>query len=68
MRGERDMLTYEPISPRAILVRLDGKLVGTIKTVGEGWGYFPLGGRFIAPMYDELIDCKRSLEEQYASR
>lgn len=65
------MITYENQNGRRIGgtprydidVRLDGKLVGMIRSVATGWYYKPLKGKS-GDIWPTLKDVKRSLEEE----
>jgi len=59
-----DTITYQELTPRAVMVRLGGKIVGTIKTVGDNWAYFPLGKRTSGEVFPSLAQCKASLEAE----
>ena len=53
------MLTYEEI----IAVRLDGKIVGSIKEVHEGYQYFPKGSMHGGEIFATANAVKLSLED-----
>ena len=55
------MLTYE----QSVTVKLDGKVIGTIKTVAGGYQYFPKGHgvKWAGDVYETLEACKTSLED-----
>jgi hypothetical protein len=45
-------------------VYLEGKLVGQIRYVKEGWQYFPKGSRKGGEVFSNLSDCEKSLSEE----
>ncbi len=53
------MLTYEEI----IAVRLDGKIVGSIKQVRGGYQYFPKGSMTGGETFTSVQAVKLSLED-----
>lgn len=65
------MITYENQNGKKIRgvrswdinVRLDGKIVGEIKSLYTGYGYKPTGIRNIGEVFETLADVKRSLED-----
>ena len=46
-----------------IRVRLDGKIVGTIQPVLNGWRYFPKGSRDGGETFPTVVQVQRSLED-----
>ncbi len=56
------MLTYEEM----VTVKIDGKIVGTIKEVHGGWQYTPKGhgNKWAGDVYPSLKAVKLSLEDQ----
>jgi hypothetical protein len=53
------MITYH----NTIIVKLDGKTVGTIKEHKDGWQYTPKGQKEGGKYYPSLALCKNSLEK-----
>lgn len=45
-----------------IPVRLDGRVVGTIKPVPDGWQYFPLRHKQGGEVFATADECQKSLE------
>lgn len=63
------MITYRILSssetsPHHIQVWLDGKIVGKIRNVLNGWRYYPKGSHDSGQTFPTLADVKRSLEEE----
>ncbi len=61
-------ITYDWISPKIILVYLDGKHVGYIKDVGKtkhGWQYYSKGKKEGGEIFGSLQKCKQSLEGEW---
>lgn len=61
--GLEQEIAYRPIGSDYIGVRLDGKLVGSIRYVNGGYQYFPLGQKRGGEVFKTLRECKYSLEE-----
>lgn len=55
------MITYIE-KPYGIIVRLDGKRVGTILKDPDGYYYLPYGSTTKGQVYSTLAEVKRSLE------
>lgn len=55
------MLTYEK-QPVHVKVKLDGKYIGDIKEVANGFQYFPKGKKVGGEVFHTLALCKESLE------
>jgi hypothetical protein len=57
------MIEYLNNMPVGYKVKLDGKVVGEIKRLSNGWQYYPINAKFGGMIFDTLVECKRSLEE-----
>jgi hypothetical protein len=55
------MITYETFLG-GIRVKLDGKTVGAIKTVTDGFQYQPKGSKLVGEVFPTVEAVKRSLE------
>lgn len=49
------------VEVNGVKVYLGKKLVGTIHRVEGGWSYKPKGSRTSGDVFQQLVDCKRSL-------
>lgn len=59
------MITYVRISTGLFNVKLDGKMVGTIRSLESGnWKYFPKGNTTGGEEFESLAAVKASLEAQ----
>ena len=47
-----------------VKVRLDGKHVGTILPVLNGWRYYPVGSRNGGEAFNTVAEVQRSLEDE----
>lgn len=56
------MITYKEI--KHVEVRLDGKLVGIIKTVIGGYQYFPKGSKVGGTIHKTIDQVKYVLEQE----
>lgn len=58
------MITYkrEKFDNKNVLVYLDGKKTGIIKSENGGFRYYPLGQRIGGDWFSKISDCKKSLE------
>lgn len=59
------MITYEShkyVCSNNLIVKIEGKRVGEIKEVIDGWQYFPKG-KAPGAEWSSLAHCKRSIEE-----
>lgn len=57
-------ITFEEIT--VIKVKLEGKHVGNIKEVANGYAYFPKGSKIGGGTYPSKSEAKASLEDDYA--
>lgn len=61
------MIEYEYTEGRhdaPVRVRLDGKIVGTIQPVLNGWRYYPKGSKEGGQAYSTIGEVQRSLEDE----
>ena len=57
------MIRFVENSPTDTTVFLDGKEVGRIHKVGNGWSYFPKGQKKGGEVFKSLAACKFSLRD-----
>jgi hypothetical protein len=57
-------ITYDRSTVAGIPVKLDGRRVGTIRNVRDGWQYQPTGSRHMGEVFLTVNECKRSIEAE----
>lgn len=58
------MITYDYSKSNQIIVKLDRKIVGTIKKVDAGWQYFPKGKKTGGEIFRTYQLVQKSLEAE----
>ena len=56
------MISYSLTKAGQTQVKLEGKVIGSIRLSARGWQYFPYGQRKGGQIFRTLRECKESLE------
>lgn len=58
------MITYFWKSNNVIQVKLDGRIIGTIKPKDGGFAYYPKGWKESGDVFKTISEVKRSIESE----